>query len=345
MKGLFNRFFWQPGGCVPALENLDATHGMIGRADVTSVLRGAAGADNHPLLVVELAGGKIVGDLRLAATCDDVVIGGIQTVFACDDLPNHYALRRRRFRVPKFHPGKALLMGAANSDNYYHWLLESVPRWKMLQAAGHQEYDHVLLPGWPANFQDEILGRLGVPPEKWLRCDKNFVHQFERLVVPAMPFPLWQIPPWACAPARALFPERGGGPEKIYLSRRGAARRRLVNEAELEAALEARGFVCVRMETLPVAGQAKMFGSAKQVVSPHGAGFANLVFAPPGALLVELFHPDNRNPIYQNVAAACGLRHASLIGDRTRKLVRHDDDRAEYVIKVADVLRLLAENA
>jgi capsular polysaccharide biosynthesis protein len=345
MKGFFNRIFWQPGGCVASLDNLETAHGMIGKVDLTSALRGVdARPDNNPLLVAELAGGKIIGDLRLASTRDDAAIGGVQTVFACDDLPNHYALRRRRVRVPKFRPGKALLLGAANSDNYFHWLLESVPRWKMLQAARHLEYDNVLLHSRPASFQDEILDRIGVLPTKRLRCGKGFAHQFERLVVPAMPFPLWQTAPWACEFVRSLFPERGGGPEKIYLSRRGAARRRLVNEAGLEAALEARGFVCVRPEKLSVAAQAKMFGSVKCVVSPHGAGLANLVFTPPGALVVELLHPDNHNPTYQNLAAACGLRYAGLAGRRTRELPHHDDDRAEYEIEVAEVLRLLAEN-
>jgi capsular polysaccharide biosynthesis protein len=338
--------FWRASGCVDSLQDLDATHGVVAKTNLTDALCGTDLRSNeNPLTVVELSGGKIIGSLRLAATRDDVVIGGIQTVFGCDDPKNHYALRRRRFRIPIFRRGTALLLGTANSDNYYHWLLESTPRWKMMQAAKHLDYDHVLLHNPPANFQDEILDRLNVPATKRLRCSKNFIHQFERLVVPAMPYPLWQIPPWVCDWVRSLFPERGGGPEKIYLSRRGTQRRRLVNEAELEAALESRGFFCAQPEKLSVAGQAKLFGSAKFVVSPHGAGLANLVFTPPGALLVELFHPDNQNQTYRNLAAACGLRYAGYVGRRTRELAHHDDRRAEFEIDVTAVLQILAENA
>lgn len=346
MRSLFP-FFWQPAGVVPSLADLPLADCVTAKADVTKSIDGNA-SGQHPLIVAELAGGKIIGDLRLAATADDVVIGGIQTVAGCDnfhDLQNHYALHRRRFRIPRYWRGTALLLGAAASGNYYHWLLDSVPRWKMLQAAGWANYDFVLLHSRPSRFQEETLDRLGVPAARRLRPSKNFVHQFERLVVPVMPFPTWQVARWACDWVRSLFPERRSGPERIYLTRRSAPGRRLINEPELEAALERLGFACVQPEKLPVAEQANLFSAAQCVVSPHGAGLTNLVFAPPGTLLVELFHPDKCTPVYQNLAAACGLRYASFVGRRTRELARHDDRRAEFEVNVAEVLKILAAHA
>jgi capsular polysaccharide biosynthesis protein len=339
MRSIFP-FFWRPSGVVSSLAELPVSDKVLAIKDVSISFSGKKSGE-HPLLVAELAGGKIIGDLRLATTSDDVVIGGVQTVFACDDLPNHYALRRRRFRIPKYRRGKALLLGAANSDNYYHWLLDSLPRWKILQAAKFLDYDFVLLHSRPAQFQDEILDRLNVPPAKRLRCGKNFVHQFEKLVVPTMPFPLEKVAPWVCAWLRSLFPEKISGPEKIYLSRRGAGGRQLVNEAELQTALEARGFVSLQPEKLSVAEQAKLLSSARCVVAPHGAALTNLVFAPPGALLFELFHPQHKNNCYVNLAAACGLRYASLDGRATNRAA---DRRLEYEIDVPAVLRTLGGN-
>jgi capsular polysaccharide biosynthesis protein len=291
-----------------------------------------------------LTEGKVIGDLRLAATWTDVVMGDVQTLFDCKEPQNHYSLHRRRFRAPQHRHGTALLLGASNSDNYYHWLLESLPRWKMLQDAGYTDYDYVLLHSKPFRFQDETLDRLNVPREKRLRCNKNFVHQFDRLVVPAMPFPLWQVTPWACEWVRSLFPGRSGGPERIYLSRRDEKRRRLVNEAELEARLKRMGFVCVQPGKMSVAGQAALFSAAKWVVAPHGAGLANLAFAPHGAKVIELFHPDNQTPCYKHLALAQGQRYASLIGTRTRELAHHDDRDAEFTIDIAEVLHLLTGN-
>ena len=277
-------FFWQAKGVVAALEHLPLTAVVLDKRDVTLTVAGRI-SSSHPLIVAALAGGKIIGDLRLAATRDDVVIGGIQSVFGSDPLSGHYALARRRFRLPKYRRGTALLLGAANSDNYYHWLFDSLPRWKMLQAAGWSEYDFVLLQRNPCRFQEETLDWLEVPATRRLHCSKNFVHQFDRLVVPAMPFAPRTVPAWAVPWLRSLVPHTNSGPERVYLSRRGAGGRQLVNEVELLAALEPRGFVAIQPEHLSMAEQARCMGSAHCIVAPHGAALANSVFAPPGAAL------------------------------------------------------------
>jgi capsular polysaccharide biosynthesis protein len=335
-------FIWHASGCVPAIQDLTESHGVLAKSDVTAVVRGQ-GAGGYPLMVVELAGGKVVEDLKLASTSADVVIGGVQALFGCEKPQDHYYLRRR-FALPRRRRGTAWLLGAANSFNYYHWLLDSLPRWKLLLAAGGTDYDYVLLHSQPCRFQDETLDLLGVPRAKRLRCAKRFVHQFDRLVVPAMPFtpfPARQIAPWICEWGRSLFPERTAGPVRLYLSRRGAQKRRLVNELELEARLKHLGFAIVQPEQLPVAEQAKLLGSATCIVAPHGAGLTNMLFAPPGARLIELLHPDFQSTCYKNLAAACGLPYTALVGRRTRELNNLDDRRAEYEIPVGDVLQVL----
>jgi hypothetical protein len=333
MSSLFP-FVWHPKGAVAALEKLAPADGVVQQSDVTkAVSGGAAGA--HPLMVTALAGGKIIGDLRLAATGGDVVIGDIQSVFGVENLEAHHSLRRRRFRLPKYREGTALLLGAANSDNYYHWLVDSLPRWKMLQAAGWREYDHVLLHSRPCEFQDETLDWLGVPPERRLRCSKQWVHQFERLVVPAMPFARKTVPTWVAPWLRSLRPAPAGGPEKVYLSRRGVPGRKVANEPELLAALEPLGFTVVEPEKLSVAEQARCLGAARWIVGPHGGALANMVFAPPGACVLEFFHPQHKNRCYENLAAASGHRYANLDGEATE---HSREGRLEYRIGVTAVL-------
>jgi capsular polysaccharide biosynthesis protein len=326
---------------VASLADLPLSAKVLMKTDVSHSVRADISA-GPPLIVAELLNGKIIGDLRLVVTADDAVIGDLQTLAGCKDLSKHYSLKRRRLRLPKYWRGKALLLGTANSDNYYAWLLESLSRWKMMQAAGYLDYDYVLLHSRPTKFQEELLNLLQVPVDKRLRCSKNFVHHFERLVVPGMPYPLRQVAPWSCEWVRSLFPHRSGGPERIYLARHGAHRRRMVNESQLEKKLEALGFVSIRPECLPVAEQARMFGAAKCVVAAHGAGLANMVFAPAGALLIELFHPDVLRPTYKNLSTACGLQYTAVVGQRTNNLGQTDDRWAEFAINVPEVLQILA---
>jgi capsular polysaccharide biosynthesis protein len=333
-------FFWQPRGVVSSLDALPLSGDVPRKKDVTLVVSDRL-SPRHPLLVAELAGGKVIGDLRLASTNDDMVIGDVQTVFGCDNPWEHYVLKRLRFRMPKTRRGTALLLGASNSDNYYHWLLDSMPRWKLLQAAGWHDYDFVLLHSLPRSFQDETLDWLGVPTAKRLRCSKGFIHQFERLVVPAMPFPTEEVSPWACAWLRSYITANSPGPEKIFLSRRGVPGRRLVNEMELQTALAERGFVSVEPADLPVMEQAHLLNGARCVVAAHGAALTNLVFAPRGAFLMELFHPQHKNLCYAHLAAVCGHRYASLDGTA---IPRNNSCQLEYAVDIAAVLKTLDEN-
>ncbi len=87
---------------------------------------------------------------------------------------------------------------------------------------------------------------------------------------------------------KAAVPVGPAGPERVYLSRRGARARTLLNEAELEAALTARGFAVVAPEALPVAAQVALLRGARLVVGPTGAALAGLMFCEPGARAFEL---------------------------------------------------------
>jgi hypothetical protein len=334
--------FWRPWGYVNSLELLESSHGVVAKWDMTAEL---GGESRHPLTVVELAGGKVIGSLRMVATRDDVVVGNVQSLAGLPEPQNHYLFKgRRRGRFLKRLQGKALVLGTGVSNNYYLWLMESLPRWRILQAAKYFDCDYVLLPDPPSPFEDGVLNRLGIPLAKRLRCSKHCVYQFDRLVVPSMAFPFRQPCPWACAWLRSLFPTKNAGPEKIYISRRNATRRELINESELELQLRAAGFVAIRPEQMPVAEQAAMFSSVKCVVGAHGAGLANMVFAPPHALLVELFHPAIIRLTYKNLAETAGLRYAAVIGHRWGKLAPGKDEEAKFTIEIPDVIEATAEN-
>lgn len=336
LADIIGAFWWGPAGFLPSPVSLAASHGLTGNWNVTMAVTGLKEED--PLNVFELAGGKIIGDLRMVATAGNVAIGGLQSLFSCSDPDNHYLLNRRRVRLSKYRRGTAVLLGAANSDNYYHWMVDSVPRWKMVLAANQLNYDFVLLHPKPSRFQEEVLDRLNVPTAKRLRCSKYFVHQFERLVVPAKrPH---ETDAWVCSYLQSLFPEKSPGPEKVYL-RRGAVKRRLVNESELEAALAAAGFVSFEPGRLTVSEQAKLLGSARWIVAPHGAALTNLIFAPAGARVLELTHPEHKNECFPNIAATCGHHYAGVEG---RLAGGANDSMQEYIVDVSGVLRALERN-
>jgi len=229
------------------------------------------------------------------------------------------------------------LLGTKEAGNYYHWMLDCLPRWKLMAEAGFKDYDHVLLNTDTLRkpFCRDILDRLGVPVGERLHCSTLFLHEFDELVVPSMPFPKWEVAAWACEWVSSLFNERNAhSPERIYISRRSTKKRRLVNEAELEAQLSARGFKIIQPEQLSVAEQSSMFRRARCVVAPHGAGLTNLIFCPEGTHLIEIKAPQYyKPPCFQNLAAARGFAYSRITGNA--------GSNTEFDVNIAEILKLV----
>ena len=69
-----------------------------------------------------------------------------------------------------------------------------------------------------------------------------------------------------------------------------------------------------------------------------GAGLTNIVFAPPGAQLVELFHPDATAVFYRELAGVCGLRYTRLTGRPSGS-----PKTADFTIDLGELLDLVSQ--
>jgi capsular polysaccharide biosynthesis protein len=98
----------------------------------------------------------------------------------------------------------------------------------------------------------------------------------------------------------------------------------LAAEDNVERFFQRAGFEVLYAEGVPWLEQVRRFAAAEVIAGLHGAGLANLVFAPPDATLLELFPPDYFNDCYARLAVTAGLRYrffnldeATLADDRT----------------------------
>jgi hypothetical protein len=110
-------------------------------------------------------------------------------------------------------------------------------------------------------------------------------------------------------------PEPQGG-ELMFFSRGAVKLRRLLNEPELEAIAARRGFQRFEAKSDDHPEQVRRFGNADVIVAVHGAGLANLLFARPGAVVVELFPGDFVKSTYLWLCNRLGLRHYPVVGSR-----------------------------
>ena len=90
---------------------------------------------------------------------------------------------------------------------------------------------------------------------------------------------------------------------KIYVSRTGSKRRRVINEFQIEKYFYSLGFRIIRTETLSFTEQINLFRNASVVVGLHGAGLTNTIFMNKKTEVIELVKDANStNNIFYDLA-------------------------------------------
>ena len=194
--------------------------------------------------------------------------------------------------------------------NYYHWTVECLPRlWAVAEyerLTGREP--RLVLPPDPPRWLRESLVLAGFPQERWLALGHDRI-RVNRLVVPTFPGPTPAEIEWIRDRILAGTETTGEHP-RIYITRNDVTRRRVRNERAVIDTLSRFGIEPYALEELSVAEQARLFAEAELIVGPHGAGFANLLYASDAAV-VELF--GKKTPTtFVRLADALDLPYARL---------------------------------
>jgi capsular polysaccharide biosynthesis protein len=276
-----------------------------------ALFAGDASREVAPVIVAELPEGRVYGHGNVLSPDGASVARDVSEDFG-KPFDDHWLLTYPRMRPPGRLPGKTAVVATTLGAGYGHWLLEELPR---LLSADLRGCDHLIAHGEPA-FARIALARLGFRG-RILEARRDRHWSCERLVVPGLlsrpGFPSPETIMLLGAFAEGLRGDSSGCGERLYVSRAKARRRRVLDEALLWAALEARGFRRLFLEEMSWPEQIVAFSRARVVVSPHGAGLANSVFCRPGARIVELFHHAYVNLCHGRVASLKGLEYRAVV--------------------------------
>ena len=180
-------------------------------------------------------------------------------------------------------------------DSYFHWFLDYLPRLfaaeQYTTLTGHPLT--VLVPTNLNEWQSASLSRLGYGADSLLPFNpgERFTNIKTRCLIASRSHRSQRapgVPPDAISPASVAElktrlsstpPALGGRdlPKKLFLTRRDASSRRLINEHEVLSLLSGHGFEAVSLETVPLSDQIELFTNATHVVAVHGAGLTNLI--------------------------------------------------------------------
>lgn len=211
-----------------------------------------------------------------------------------------------------------LLASRFTHANYFHWMVDALSRLWALELFDRPRDVPLLLPAARLMpYQAESLARL-VPdnPRIALNCH---MARIETLY-----FPSFYAPGGYSAAQMAFLsgklrgafapaPGDAPGPRRLFISRRDVTYRRIANEDETLRLLRPLGFEPVVLSGLSLAEQARLFSRAEIVVAPHGAGNANMLFAPPGATLIEVVPAAEPQICYWMLTKLNGQRYGRLL--------------------------------
>jgi capsular polysaccharide biosynthesis protein len=202
-------------------------------------------------------------------------------------LADYPQIRQPKPRQVKRLTGNYATIFSWNGENFGHWMFDFLPRIHSLAKAEPREKLVIIMPDYlrptlresldcllPPNFVVEYR-----PREPWLQLE-NFVWSSvvsERcnFFLPAEYFEAIRQPIFA----RFGLPAHHSKTRRIFVTRRHAVTRRVLNEAAVASLLEGYGFESVELSELSFRQQVELFHQADIVVGPHGAGLSSIVFS------------------------------------------------------------------
>lgn len=101
---------------------------------------------------------------------------------------------------------------------------------------------------------------------------------------------------------------------KIYITRRDAAARRIVNEHEFLPVLGRRGYHIVALSEFSLEEQISLVSHAEVIAGPHGMGMSFLFFSAVHPKIFEIFHPFRGTLEYKMLADISEFQYDFAIG-------------------------------
>ncbi|MBI2344838.1 glycosyltransferase family 61 protein [Candidatus Dependentiae bacterium] len=201
--------------------------------------------------------------------------------------------------------GRVAVIAQPLYEYYFHWIQDILGRLALIEMHGI-EYDYIYVP-CAKKFMKEALELWGIDSTKIIiPDDENFCIQADELIVPSYVVNRNQgfnkyagfhqnllttqyVSQKLIKAAQDRNIDTSRFCKRIFVSRKDAPKRKILNEDEIFKLFEAKGFISYELSKLSVAEQIMLFNQAEMVVGEHGAGMTNCLFCKSGTKVIEIF--------------------------------------------------------
>lgn len=229
-----------------------------------------------------------------------------------------YGLKSLRFKRKQM-LDEAVLLSMPWHRNFYHWMIEILPRLVSFDRSPSLHHLPLVLPKSAPQFVAESLKLAGYKTQAAFL--ENGAYRFKTLHMLSVLSKTTEVSPDAVVWLNTKLSNvshRADTPKRIYVSRKDADLRFVSNEAQLTDVLAEFGFETLIMSELSLTEQIGIFRSAECIIGPHGAAFANLAFAKENSTFIEFFDRRYYAPCFNRIAAIRNLKYGFLVGEPTR---------------------------
>ncbi|GAB3530129.1 hypothetical protein GCM10027443_10350 [Pontibacter brevis] len=269
-----------------------------------------------------------------------------------------------------------------SAENYYHWMIESLPRLLLVQKKFPDAV--ILLPEPTPAYIRTTIAMLGFEKVLLLSRRDDVVLKVHQLVLPELvyyeeeefgdlhqyksrkaaaaegketssmpvPVPKPEEEELIVTVRRKLLQQMSKKPvapvRKIFVSRSRQKTRRLLNEHEVLPVLAKYGFETVCFEDLTFVEQVQLMLETAVFVSVHGSNMVNILFLHTGATVVEMMNEALLNDAYYLMASSIGLPYYSVPCSMADKRISLSDDAvklndADLLVNVSELEETLVQ--
>jgi capsular polysaccharide biosynthesis protein len=287
--------------------------------------------------------GRVAHDAGGGMPGGDAVCVDVSGLGFASDTPTN-PLHLSHLSRPRQTPHTVAVLTTGPNHNYYHWLIEALPRLDLYERSGIA-IDRFYAP-IRHRFQRETLSLLGISRDRIVPATCHAHLAPSRLVASSLHGGISQVKTDFLFRRLTAHVAPWAGPAlRIFIARRGP--RSIVNEREVLRALRPLGFERLRLEGMPLAEQIAVFSRAECVIGPHGAGLTNLAFCRPGTQVIEIGTPYRPWACFYEIAHHRELDYHLHMASPTR--IRHfnpqtavgDSDLRVDPVELRDVVDLL----
>jgi hypothetical protein len=222
-----------------------------------------------------------------------------------------------KLNKPKKLDGKVLLLSTDGGHNgYFHWMCRILPKLWVLEQfnISINQFDYILVNAGDFKFKHVSFEEFNIPKEKIIYTENEEVFHCNQLFI--INNIRYHIEGIEFLKNRFLNDSNSSIEtfDKIYISRKKALHRKIINEDKLISFLNDKGFKTINLEDYSLQEQAFLINNCKFLISIHGAGLSNLIFGTKDLTIVEIIEDTFVNVNYWFYSNIIGIKYYYYIG-------------------------------